>query len=192
MKLNIKYDINLASKVILQEHLEKLDIPYEMSGFGDVVITETITPELYRELELSISKYGIEIVDNPKNILVQKIKEVIVEMIFREDKLPESKISIYIADKLNLSYTYISKVFSEITFSSIENFMIVQRIERAKQMIIDGNLLLSEVAWKLNYSSCAHLSNQFRKTTGLTPTQFQRIIQKRNDKALNSIDFKNN
>lgn len=192
MKLNIKYDINLASKVILQEHLEKLDIPYEMSGFGDVVITETITPELYRELELSISKYGIEIVDNPKNILVQKIKEVIVEMIFREDKLPESKISIYIADKLNLSYTYISKVFSEITFSSIENFMIVQRIERAKQMIIDGNLLLSEVAWKLNYSSCAHLSNQFKKTTGLTPTQFQRIIQKRNDKVLNSIDFKNN
>lgn len=189
MKLNIKYDINLACKVILQEHLEKLDIPYEVSGFGEVILTESLAPERYKELELSINKYGIEIVDNPKNIVVQKIKDVIVEMVFREDKLPESKISMYIADKLNLSYNYIAKLFSEVTYSSIENFIILQRIERAKQLIIEENLSLSEVAWKLNYSSNAHLSNQFKKTTGLTPTQFQRIIQKRNDKALN---FENN
>jgi AraC-like DNA-binding protein len=107
-------------------------------------------------------------------------------MVFKEDKLPDSKISMYIADKLNLSYSYISKLFSEITYSSIENFIILQRIERAKQLIIEENLSLSEVAWKLNYSSNAHLSNQFKKTTGLTPTQFQRIIQKRNNKALYS------
>jgi AraC-like DNA-binding protein len=186
MKLNIKYDINLACKVILQEHLEKLDIPYEISGLGDVILNQPLAPELYRKLELSINKYGIEIVDNPKNIVVQKIKEVIVEMVFKEDKLPDSKISMYIADKLNLSYSYISKLFSEITYSSIENFIILQRIERAKQLIIEENLSLSEVAWKLNYSSNAHLSNQFKKTTGLTPTQFQRIIQKRNNKALYS------
>jgi AraC-like DNA-binding protein len=101
-------------------------------------------------------------------------------MVFKEDKLPESKISAYISDKLNLSHSYLSKIFSEITYSSIENFIILQRIERAKQLIIEENLTLTEVAWKLNYSSTAHLSNQFKKTTGLTPTQFQRIVQKRN------------
>lgn len=181
MKLNIKYDINLACKVILQEHLDMLGIPHEISGLGEIQVNEKLTPELYKELKLKISKYGIELIDDPKNAIVQKIKEVIKELVYKEDKLPEWKISAYISDKLNLSYGYISKLFSEITYSSIENFIILQRIERAKQLIVEENMTLTEVAWKLNYSSTAHLSTQFKKTTGLTPTQFQRIIQRRND-----------
>jgi AraC-like DNA-binding protein len=184
MKLQIKYDINIACKVILKEQLDLLGIPYQETGLGEIMVNGTFTPEQYKELELSIGKYGIELIDDPKNSIVQKIKEVIIELVFKEDKLPESKISAYIAEKMNLNYGYISRLFSEITYTHLENFIILQRIERAKQLIIEENMSLTEVAWKLNYSSTAHLSSQFKKTTGLTPTQFQRIIQKRKNLVL--------
>jgi AraC-like DNA-binding protein len=137
-------------------------------------------------LEQSIDRYGIRIIDNlnPKLVLAEKIKEVINEIVYRDDKLPYSKISDYITYKLKLSYSYLSKIFSDVTHLSIENYIILQRIERAKQMIIEEKLTLSEVAWKLNYSSLAHLSNQFKKTTGLSPSMFQRIIERRNNIGL--------
>lgn len=181
MKINIKYDINQAARVILQEKLEELGIQYQQNGLGEVIIEGDITPELYKKLELSIKKYGIEIIDNPKNALVQRIKEVIINLVYSDAKLPDSKISAYIADKMNLSYSYLAKIFAEVTFTSIENFMILQRIERVKKLIIDEKLTCTEVAWKMNYSSVAHLSNQFKKTTGLSPTVFQRIIERRNN-----------
>jgi AraC-like DNA-binding protein len=180
MKLHIKYDIHLACRVILQEKLEELEIPYQLTGLGEVQINGTITPDQYRNLETAIKRYGIEIIDNPKNALVQKIKEVIIELVYSDAKLPDSKISAYIADKMNLSYSYLAKIFAEVTYTSIENFMILQRIERVKKLIIEEKLTCTEVAWKMNYSSVAHLSNQFKKTTGLSPTKFQRIIAKRN------------
>ena len=188
MKFQIKYDINLACKVILQEHLEKIGIPYEITGMGEVQFNGPISDEQYLEFESSIKKYGIEIIDNPKNAIVQKIKEVIIEMVYKKDKLPDSKISAYLASKMNLNYSYLAKIFSEITYTSIENFVIIQRIERAKQLIIEEKLTCTEVAWKMNYSSVAHLSYQFKKTTGLTPTVFQRIIERRNN--LDSISSK--
>jgi AraC-like DNA-binding protein len=181
MKLQIKYDINLACKIILQEHLEKYEIPYEMSGLGEIELKRPVSSDEYKELENALKKYGIEILDNPKNAFIQRIKDVIIEMIYLDDKLQTSKISVYLADKLNHSYGYLSSLFSEITHTSIENFIILQKIERAKQMIIEDKLTLTEMAWQLNYSSVAHLSNQFKKTTGLTPTAFQRIIKKRKD-----------
>jgi AraC-like DNA-binding protein len=180
LKLNIKYDIHLAAKVILQEKLEELGIVYQMNGLGEVQVNGTVTPDQYKALETSIKKYGIEIIDNPKNAIVQKIKEVIIELVYSDAKLPDSKISAYIADKMNLSYSYLAKIFAEVTYTSIENFMILQRIERVKKLIIEEKLTCTEVAWKMNYSSVAHLSNQFKKTTGLSPTSFQRIIEKRN------------
>lgn len=180
MKFQVKCDINLACRVVLQEHLDKLGIPYEISGVGEVQINGNIPGEKLQEFEAAIKRYGIEIIDNPKFAIVQKIKEVIIEMVYKKEKLPDSKISTYLANRMNLSYGYLSKIFSEVTFSSIENFMIIQRIERAKQLIIEEKLTCTEVAWKMNYSSVAHLSYQFKKTTGLTPTIFQRIIERRN------------
>ena len=179
MNLQIKYDINLACKVILQEHLDKLGVAYEITGMGNVEIKDEISAEQFQDLELSIQKYGIEIIYDKKAIFIQKIKDTITEMVYLEEKLPNSNISVYLADKLNYSYTYLSNIFSQSTYSSIENFIILQKIERAKQLIIEDKLTLSEVAWQLNYSSVAHLSNQFKKYTGLTPTAFQRIINKR-------------
>lgn len=181
MKINIKYDINLACKVILQEKLEELGIAFNINGLGEVEIDGSLAPEQYKLLESSIKKYGIEIIDNPKNALVQRIKEVIIDLVYSDSKLPDSKISAYIADKMNLSYSYLAKIFAEVTYTSIENFMILQRIERVKKLIIDEKLTCTEVAWRMNYSSVAHLSNQFKKTTGLSPTVFQRIIERRNN-----------
>jgi AraC-like DNA-binding protein len=100
-------------------------------------------------------------------------------MVSLEDNFPSEKISLYLAEKLNHSYGYLANAFSEVTYSSIENFIIMQKIERAKQLMINGDLTLTEISYKLNYSSVAHLSNQFKKTTGLTPSAFQRIIVKR-------------
>ena len=179
MKLHIKYDINIACKVILQEHLDKLDVAYEITGLGEVMLKRSISLEKQKQLSVSLKKYGIEIVDDPKNVLIQKIKDTIIEMVYLEEKLPNSKISAYIAGKLNHSYGYITVLFSEATHSSIGNFIILQKIERAKQLIAEGKFNLTEVAYQLNYSSVAHLSNQFKKTTGLTPTAFQRIIKRR-------------
>ncbi len=185
MKLQIKYDINTACKVIMQENLDRIGIPYELTGLGEIEIKGILSTGQYTDLEESIKKYGISIISDPKNGVAQKIKDVIIEMVYLEDKLPSSNISDYIADKMNLSYGYIANVFSEITYTSIGNFIIIQRIEYSKQLIVEGVLSLTEIAWKLNYSSVAHLSNQFKKTTGLTPSAFQRIINKRKD-----ADFK--
>ena len=179
MKLYIKYDINLACKVILQEHLERLGLEYELKELGEVEILTPLTPDVQKELDEGLERYGIRIVSNHKNTLIEKTKDIIIEMIYEKEKLPNTNISTYLADRLNHSYGYISNLFSEVTYSSIENFIIIQKIERAKQLVIEGELTLTEISYQLNYSSVAHLSNQFKKTTGLTPTSFQRIIKKR-------------
>jgi AraC-like DNA-binding protein len=176
-----KYDINLACKVILQEHLDRIGIPYKIIGMVEVQFNGPVSPEQYQELQSSLSKYGIEIIDDPRTAIVQKIKEVIKEIVYMEEKLANSKISAYIADRINLSYGHLSKIFSEVTYTSIENFLVLQRVERVKQLITEEKLTCTEIAWKMNYSSVAHLSNQFKKTTGLTPKTFQKIIEKRNN-----------
>ncbi|HMG16874.1 MAG TPA: AraC family transcriptional regulator [Saprospiraceae bacterium] len=179
MKLFVKFDINQLSRVLLQEILDKFEVQCEVLGYGEIELKNDITPELNNLLTIELSKYGIEVVANPKSMLIQRTKEVIIEMVYNEDNLPAVKISSYLAEKLNHSYGYLSNLFSEITFSSIENYIILQKIERAKQLIINGEHTLTEISYLLNYSSVAHLSSQFKKTTGLTPSSFQRIIKRR-------------
>jgi AraC-like DNA-binding protein len=181
MKLQVKCDIHSSCKIILQEQLDKLQLPYTLTGLGEIEITETVAPEKYTELETNLAKYAIEIIDDPKNVFAQKIKDTIVEMVYMEQALASIKTSAYLATKLNKSYTYIAGIFSEVTFTSIQNFIILQKIERAKQEIIEGKDTLTEIAWKLNFSNVAHLSTEFKKITGLTPTAFQRIIKKRKE-----------
>jgi AraC-like DNA-binding protein len=134
-----------------------------------------------------LNDYGIEIVESNKNILVQKIKDAIIEMVYVEDKLPVSKISAYLADKLSHSYGYISNVFAEVTYTSIENFIILHRVELAKKLITIDELSFTEIAHKLNYSSLSHFCTQFKNITGLTPSTFKRIIIKRRETAMNNI-----
>ncbi|WP_435353115.1 helix-turn-helix domain-containing protein [Emticicia sp. SJ17W-69] len=179
MKLYIKYDINVICKKILQEQLDKLDLSYALVAFGEVEIKEAVAGETLKELYSNLSEYGIEIVESSKSILIQKIKDAIIEMVYMEEKLPTSKISAYLADKLGYSYGYISNIFADVTYTSIENFIILQRIEFAKQLITIDELSFTEIAHRLNYSSLAHFCTQFKNTTGLTPSVFKRIIIQR-------------
>lgn len=179
MKFYIKYDINVICKKVLQEQLDKLDLSYNLVAFSEVELNEKITEETLKQLSSNFNEYGIEIVESNKSILVQKIKDVIIEMVYMEVKLPNSKTSAYLADKLGYSYGYISNLFAEVTYTSIENFIILNRIELAKQFISSDELTFTEIAYKLNYSSLAHFCTQFKNTTGLTPTVFKRIILKR-------------
>lgn len=179
MNLYIKYDIPVTCKRVLQDVLEKHQLNYSLVSFWEIEFKDTVSDSMLNELSASLNNYGISIVESHKSILVQKIKDAIIEMIYMEEKLPTSKTSSYLADKLKHRYGYISNLFSEVTYSSIENFIILQKIERAKQLLITNELTITEIAWKLNYSSVAHLSNQFKNVTGLTPSAFQRIINKR-------------
>jgi len=186
MKLHIKYDMNICCKVVLQEQLDKLEMPYTITGLGEVEFKEIIASDKYHALELCLKKYGFEIIENPKNVFTQKIKDAIVEMVYLEESLPSTNISDFLANKLNRSYGHLANTFSEVTYTSIQNFIIIQKIERVKQEIIDGNDTLTQISFKLNFSSLAHLSTEFKKITGLTPTAFQRIITKRKEKELNA------
>jgi AraC-like DNA-binding protein len=179
MKIYVKYDIHYAVNVLIRQKLEELGIEYEMGGLGEIEILSDITETQLQELTSYFSNYGIDIVDNLKSTLVQKTKDVIREMIYKEEGLPTSKISSYIAEKVNRSYGYLHNLFAENTYTSIGNYIIMQKIERAKQLIMEGELTLTEISYKLSYSSVAHLSYQFKKTTGLTPSTFQRIIKRR-------------
>lgn len=184
MKLFIKFDFNAVCNALLKEQLEKLEIKHNILGFGEVEFLETFTSKKKQELEGYLSKYDIEIVEDQKSILVQKIKDTIIDMVYNSDTEVHIKSSVYLADKLEHSYGYLANLFSEITHSSIENFIIIQKIEYTKHLIINENLSLTEIAFKLNYSSVAHLSTQFKNTTGITPTVFQRIIQKRKEENI--------
>ena len=182
MKIFTKFDYNMVCSRLLQDKLDLLGLKYRIVAFGEVEFLEEITKEKFQELENELDLYGIEIIENQKTVLVEKIKEAIHEMIQSEEPLA-MKASAYLADKMDHSYGYLSNLFSEVTFTSIENFIILQKIELAKNLIIKNNLSLTEVAYKLNYSSVAHLSTQFKNVTGITPSQFQRIISKRRELA---------
>ncbi|MFA5329571.1 MAG: helix-turn-helix domain-containing protein [Prolixibacteraceae bacterium] len=179
MKLYIKFDINAACKRILMEQLEKEQLTYSSISFNEVELSETLSGDQLKHLIAKLSNYGIEIMESPKSILVQKIKDTIIEMIYMDEKLPTSKISDYLSEKLHYSYGYLSNIFVEVTYTSIENFIIFQKINRAKELIITNEFTITEIAYRLNYSSIAHFSNQFKNETGITPTTFQRIINKR-------------
>lgn len=179
MKIHLKYDFNLICSTILQEQLKILDVPYRLHSIGEVELERELTEREREGLAAALAKYGIEIIDDKKSALVQRIKDTITDMIYHDENAKNYKVSSYLAEKLGYSYVYLSTVFSETTYSSIENFVILKKIDLAKQLITGNTLTLTEIAYQLNYSSVAHLSYQFKKTTGLTPSTFQKIIEKR-------------
>lgn len=182
MTLFVKFDFNAVCKKVLEDQLNQLNLKHKIVSFGEVEFLETVSKEQMESLTDHLNQYGIDIIENQKTVLVQKIKDCITEMVFNEDA-PTVKSSVYLADKLNHSYGYLSNLFSEVTYTSIENYIILQKIEYTKQLIINNKLSLTEIAFKLNYSSVAHLSTQFKNTTGITPSAFQRIITKRREMA---------
>jgi AraC-like DNA-binding protein len=180
MKIHLKFDYAQLTKKIVQEKLSELGYKYNYIGFGEFNFLEKVPTSKIEEVTSIFNEYGIEIVENQKSILVQKIKDTIVEMVHNDEQL-NIKSSVFIADKLNMSYAYLSNLFSEVTYTSIENFIIIQKIELAKQLMLNTSLNITEISIQLNYSSVAHLSTQFKNMTGMTPSVFQRLINKRRE-----------
>ncbi|MFD0798373.1 helix-turn-helix domain-containing protein [Maribacter chungangensis] len=183
MILNIKFDYTFICKAILKEQLDALNLSYTLKTMGEIEFMKKPTPEQKEQLSLALNKYGIEILEDPQYVLVQRIKDEITLLLNDPDASRKYTVSNYLSEKLEYSYSHLSTVFSETTHSSIENFIILKKIDVAKHLIIHKNLTLTEIAYRLNYSSVAHLSSQFKKTTGLTPSAFQRIIKKRKAKG---------
>ncbi len=172
--------VSLRCKMMVREELKNLGLHYVILDLGMVEILETIT-ELQREqLAKNLLRSGLELLDDKRNILIDKIKNVIVEMIHYSDELPAQNYSDYISEKLHYDYNYLSGIFSEVKGITIQQFIIIHKIERAKKLLLYDELTLTEISYKLHYSSVAHLSNQFKKVTGLSPSFYKQLKQKRN------------
>lgn len=179
MKLYIKYMVSLRCKMLVKSELEKLGLTCTSVDLGVVEIKEDISKEELETFNQNLKKAGLELLDDSKNILVEKIKSVIVEMIHYADEVPRVNDSDYISEKLNYDYTYLSNTFSEVKGITIQQYIILHKIEKVKELLLYDELSLTEIAYKLHYSSVAHLSNQFKKITGLTPTYFKTLKEKK-------------
>jgi AraC-like DNA-binding protein len=156
-----------------------MHIRYKTVDLGEAELEEPISDKQRGELKAVLFKSGLELMDDKKAMLVEKIKNVIVEMVHYADELPETNFSDYLSEKLNHNYIYLSNLFSEVKGITIEHYIIIHKIEKVKELIIYDELNLTEIAFKLNYSSVGHLSNQFKKITGLTPSFFKSLKDKR-------------
>ncbi|MBK9678511.1 MAG: helix-turn-helix transcriptional regulator [Saprospiraceae bacterium] len=179
MNLYIKFMVSLRCKMIVQDDLKAIGIHLFKVDLGKVEILEEITSKQIELLRSKLLQQGLELLDDKKSILIDKIKNVIIEMIHYMDDLPTENYSDYISNKLNYDYTYLSNIFSEVKGITIQQFIIIHKIERVKELLLYDELNLTEISYKLNYSSVAHLSNQFKKVTGLSPTFFKNLKQKR-------------
>jgi AraC-like DNA-binding protein len=173
--------VSIRCKMMVKSELDKLGLHYIMVDLGEVEIKENIATEQRDQLRIALLKSGLELMDDKKAILIEKIKNVIIEMVHYADEYPKTNFSDYLNKKLNYDYTYLANLFSEVTGITIEQYIIAHKIERVKELLIYDELNLTQISYKLNYSSVAHLSSQFKKVTGLTPTFFKQLKRKRRD-----------
>jgi len=165
--------------MVVKSELDKLGLHYLKVELGEVNVKETLTEEQRNQLQTELLKSGLELMDDKKAILIERIKNLIVEMVHYSEEVPKVNFSDFLSEKLNHDYTYLANLFSEVTGLTIEHYMIAHKIERVKELLIYDELTLTEISYRLNYSSVAHLSNQFKKVTGLTPTFFRTLKQKK-------------
>ncbi len=165
--------------MMVKEELKNLGLKYVVLDLGMVEVLEDITKEQRELLRVNLLKSGLELLDDKRSILVEKIKNVITELIHHSDEVPVVNYSDFISKKLDYDYTYLSNIFSEVKGTTIQQYIIINKIERVKELLLYDELNLTEIAYKLHYSSVAHLSNQFKKITGLSPSFFKQLKQKR-------------
>ena len=171
--------VSLRCKMIVKEELKKLGIRHVIVDLGMVDIMEEISSWQREQLKINLLKSGLELLDDKKSILIEKIKNVITEMIHYSDELPKINYSDFISGKLNYDYTYLSNIFSAVKGITIQQFIIIHKIELVKELLLYDELNLTEISYKLHYSSVSHLSKQFKKVTGLSPTFYKQLKLKR-------------
>jgi AraC-like DNA-binding protein len=177
--------VSLRCKMVVKDELRKLGINYSNISLGQVELAEEISRSLLENFRNALKLSGLELMDDKKSVLIEKIKDVVIEMVHYEEELPKVNFSDYLTEKLGYNYTYLANLFSETEGTTIEHFIIIHKIERVKELIIYDELNLTEIAWKLHYSSVAHLSNQFKKITGLTPSFFKSLKNKKRNNLEN-------
>ena len=155
--------VSLRCKMLVKEELKKLGILYAVVDLGVIEILEDITSEQREQLKINLKKSGLELMDDNRSVLVESIKNVITEMIHYTDEKPRLNYSDYISEKLGYNYTYLANVFSEVKGITIQQFIILNKIEKIKELLLYDELSLKEISYRLHYSSVAHLSNQFKK-----------------------------
>ena len=165
--------------MIVKSELENLDLKAIVIELGEVEILGNLAPKLRQDLKLALGRYGFELLEDKKSILIEKIKNIIVEMVHYSEEPLIVNFSNFLSEKLNYDYNYLSNLFSEVKGITIEHYIIAHKIERAKELLVYDQLSLTEIAEKLHYSSVAHLSNQFKKVTGLTPSFFKNMKHKK-------------
>jgi AraC-like DNA-binding protein len=177
--------VSLRCKMVVKDELKKLGINYLNISLGQVELNDPITAIQQEKLREALKQSGLELMDDKKAVLIEKIKDIIIEMVHYEDELPKVNFSDYLTQKLSYNYTYLANLFSETEGITIEHYIIIHKIERVKELIIYDELNLTEIAWKLHYSSVAHLSHQFKKVTGLTPSFFKSLKDKKRNNLEN-------
>jgi AraC-like DNA-binding protein len=171
--------VSIRCKMVVKSELEKLGLHYTRIDLGEVDILGNVEANQLIHLKKALLQSGLELMGDQKAILIETIKNVIIEMVHYSEELPKTNFSDYLSEKLSYDYTYLANLFSETTGTTIQNYIIAHKIERAKELLLYDELNLTEISYRLNYSSVAHLSNQFKKVTGLTPTFFKQLKHKR-------------
>ena len=186
MMLRIRNMESDRCKAIVKEELNKLGLHYKSVELGEVELKENITVYELELIDSALKKSGLELMSDNKTILIGRIKHAVNQLVYFSEDLSRPIFSDYISKQVNFDYNYLSKIFSEIEGITIEKYIIGQRIERVKELLVDERMSLNEIAYKMLYSSVSHLSNQFKKVTGLSPVQFRQL----RDQNQNSSDMK--
>ena len=166
-------------KMVVRTALKGLGVHFVMLELGEVEIMERLTGQQSDSLRDTLEDAGLELIDDKRSILIEKIKNAIIDMVHHSEEMVKVNISTYLSEKLNHDYTYLANIFSQVQGVSIEQFIILHKVEKIKELLMYGELNISEISYKMNYSSTAHLSTQFKKVTGLTPTHFRQLKEKR-------------
>lgn len=171
--------VSLRCKMVVKAAAEELNIPYSTVDLGFIEIDEKLSESVLEKFKAKLLKSGLEILDDKRSILIEKIKNVVIEMVHYADEFPKVNFSTYLSEKLGYDYTYLSNLFTEVKGTTIQEFIILHKIEKAKELIMYNEMSIADIAYTLNYSSAAHFSTQFKKVTGLTPSFFKKLKKQR-------------
>ena len=169
----------IRCQMVVKAELEKLGLRYIYVNIGETDIIDEISPTLLEQLDIALKKSGLLLMDNKKSILVERIKSAIIELVHYSEDQIRVNLSVYLSEKLKYDYAYLANLFTEVKGTTIEKYYLTHKIEKVKELIVYDELNLTEIAYKMHYSSVAHLSNQFKKYTGLTPSYFKKLKHKR-------------
>jgi AraC-like DNA-binding protein len=165
--------------MVVKDELTRLGLHVITVDLGEANVVEEIKPEQQQLLRIALLRSGLELMDDKKAVLIEKLKNLIIELVHYSEEPLTVNLSVYLSQQLNYDYTYLANLFSEVQGTTIEKFFIRHKIERVKELLVYDELSLTEISYLLHYSSVAHLSNQFKKVTGLTPSYFKQLKVKR-------------